>query len=82
MAMVSKAPRHSQKPSSPADKDCANTATQNPLVRAEKVAKHFDVHTRTVCLWADRGEIPCIRVGGALRFDFEAVLAAVKGGRK
>jgi excisionase family DNA binding protein len=80
--MVSKTPRHSTKPSNLADKDCTNTATQNPLVRAEKIAKHFDVHKRTVALWAERGEIPCVRVGGALRFDLEAVLAAVAGGAR
>jgi excisionase family DNA binding protein len=48
------------------------------LVRAEVIAKHFDVHKRTVALWAERGEIPCIRVGGVLRFDLEAVLGAAR----
>jgi excisionase family DNA binding protein len=49
---------------------------RRPLVRAEVIAKHFDVHKRTVALWAERGDIPCHRVGGALRFDMEAVLGA------
>jgi excisionase family DNA binding protein len=52
--------------------------TRRPLVRAEVIAKHFDVHKRTVALWADRGDIPCVRVGGALRFDLEAVLGATQ----
>lgn len=49
-----------------------------PLVRAEVVARYFDVHKRTVALWAERGDIPCVRVGGAIRFDMEAVLGAAK----
>ncbi|MEX1115443.1 MAG: helix-turn-helix domain-containing protein [Akkermansiaceae bacterium] len=52
--------------------------TTAPLVRAEVIAKHFDVHKRTVALWAERGDIPCVRVGGALRFDLEAVLGAAR----
>ena len=49
-----------------------------PLVRAEVVATHFDVHKRTVALWAERGQIPCVRIGGALRFNLEAVLGATR----
>jgi excisionase family DNA binding protein len=49
-----------------------------PLVRAEVVAKHFDVHVRTVCMWAQNGTIPCVRIGGALRFNLEAVLEAAR----
>jgi excisionase family DNA binding protein len=49
-----------------------------PLVRAEVVAKHFDVHVRTVCMWAQNGTIPCTRIGGALRFNLEAVLEAAR----
>ena len=52
--------------------------TRPALVRAESVAAHFDVHKRTVCLWAENGTIPCVRVGGALRFDMEAVLGAIR----
>lgn len=49
---------------------------RRPLVRAEVIAKYFDIHKRTVLLWAERGDIPCVRVGGAVRFDLEAVLGA------
>lgn len=51
---------------------------RRPLVRAEVIAKHFDVHKRTVALWAERGVIPSVRVGGAIRFDVEAVLGAAR----
>jgi hypothetical protein len=66
---------HPEKP----EQDAALAETnRRPLVRAEVIARHFDVHKRTVCLWAERGNIPCVRVGGALRFDMEAVLGASK----
>ena len=51
--------------------------TRQPLVRAEAIAKYFDVHRRTVALWAEAGTIPCIRVGKSIRFDFDQVLATV-----
>ena len=65
-------------PQNKSEPDTAPAETRKPLVRAEVIAKHFDVHKRTVALWADRGEIPCVRVGGALRFDMEAVLGAAR----
>ena len=49
-----------------------------PLVRVDVIAKHFDVHKRTVALWAENGIIPCVRIGGALRFDFDAVIKSAK----
>ena len=49
-----------------------------PLVRAEVIAAHFDVHPRTVSMWAQNGTIPCVRIGGALRFNMEAVLEAAR----
>jgi len=49
-----------------------------PLVRAKVLAKYFDVHERTICMWAENGIIPCVRIGGALRFNMEAVLEAAR----
>ena len=49
-----------------------------PFVRAEVIAKALDVHKRTVCLWAQNGVIPCVRIGGAVRFNMEAVLGATR----
>lgn len=53
-------------------------SNRRPLVRAEVIAKHFDCHKRTVLLWAENGTIPCVRIGGAVRFDMEAVLGAAR----
>ncbi|MEY5019900.1 MAG: Helix-turn-helix domain [Verrucomicrobiota bacterium] len=48
-----------------------------PLVRAKEIARHFDVHERTVCMWAQNGVIPCVRIGGALRFNLEAIIGGL-----
>jgi len=49
-----------------------------PLVRAEVIAKALDVHKRTVCLWAQNGTIPCRRIGGIVRFNFNEVMEAAR----
>jgi len=56
----------------------AITQPLKPLVRAKVLAKYFDVHERTICMWAENGTIPCTRIGGALRFNLEAVLEAAR----
>lgn len=56
----------------------AITHPTTPLVRAQIIARHFDVNERTVCMWAQNGIIPCVRIGGALRFNLEAVLEAAR----
>lgn len=53
-------------------------AKTSSLVRAGVIAKHFDVTPRTVTLWAQNGIIPSVRLGGAVRFNLEAVLEAVR----
>jgi len=52
--------------------------TPAPLVRAEVVAKQLDVHKRTVCLWAQQGVIPSIRIGGIVRFDLQQVMETAR----
>ncbi|MFC7335756.1 helix-turn-helix domain-containing protein [Haloferula chungangensis] len=65
-------------PTKPEQDNTLAETKRRPLVRAEVIAKHFDVHKRTVALWAEKGVIPSVRIGGALRFDMEAVLGATK----
>ncbi|MCC7364351.1 MAG: helix-turn-helix domain-containing protein [Dehalococcoidia bacterium] len=53
-----------------------------PLITASELAAVLGVTTHTVRHWARTGRIPCLRVGQkTLRFDREAVLAALRGGR-
>ena len=53
--------------------------TRLPLVRAETIATYFGVHKRTVALWAERGDIPVVRIGGSMRFDFAEVERIARG---
>lgn len=42
-----------------------------PLLSTAAVAKWFGVSARTVCFWAECGEIPAIKVGRQWRFREE-----------
>lgn len=53
-----------------------------PLITASELAAVLGVTTHTIRHWARMGRIPCLRVGQkTLRFDREAVLAALRDGR-
>jgi excisionase family DNA binding protein len=39
-----------------------------PLLSTAKVAQWLGISTRTVCLWAECGEIPAVKVGRQWRF--------------
>jgi hypothetical protein len=54
------------------------TNISTPLVRAEVVGKALDVHPRTVCLWAQKGIVPSVRIGGIVRFNLQEVMEAAK----
>ena len=61
----------------------ARTSNRKPLATAREVAELVGVSTWTVYGWARRGLIPAIRVTDRiLRFDADAVIAALEGGRK
>ncbi len=52
------------------------------LVTAEIVADVLRVRPNTVLLWHRQGRIPGVKVTAhTVRFDLDAVLAALKGGR-
>lgn len=55
----------------------ATTTAPRPLVRAKVIADLLDVSNRCVALWAQNGIIPCVRVGGTLRFDLDAVMREI-----
>ena len=64
-------------PAKQPEQDTALAETKK-LVRAEVIATYFDVHKRTVAMWAQAGIIPSVKIGSSLRFDMEAVLGASK----
>lgn len=52
-----------------------------PLVTTRELAAELGVTADTIRGWARSGRIPCMRVGQkTLRFDREAVLAAIRDG--
>ncbi|MEQ1862011.1 MAG: helix-turn-helix domain-containing protein [Chthoniobacteraceae bacterium] len=47
-----------------------STASNPGLVRAEDLAKRYDVHPRTIWAWKDAGRLPFYRFGRkCVRFD-------------
>lgn len=62
--------------------DPATILTEPPrLVTAEQLAAHLSVNRFTVYRWVERGQIPHVRLGTkTLRFELDAVLAAMRNG--
>jgi len=61
----------------------ARTQTRKPLATAREIAEIVGVSTWTVYNWARSKRIPVIRATERIvRFDADAVLAALEGGRK
>ena len=60
----------------------ARTQTRKPLATAREVAELLGVSTWTVYSWSRKGTIPALRATDRiLRFDADAVIAALEGGR-
>ncbi len=51
----------------------ATDQASEPLGTVHDVAKHANCSTSWVYKAAERGEIPCIRVGAMLRFDMAKI---------
>jgi excisionase family DNA binding protein len=61
----------------------ARTPNRKPLVRASELAELLGVSAWTVYSWSRSKKIPVLRASDRiLRFDVDAVLAALEGGRK
>jgi excisionase family DNA binding protein len=48
-------------------------------VKASVIAQYYDITPPTVYRWANEGRIPSMRFESTIRFDFEAVKAAIEG---
>jgi len=60
----------------------ARTPNRKPLVRASELAELLGVSAWTVYSWSRSKKIPVLRASDRiLRFDVDAVLAALEGGR-
>jgi excisionase family DNA binding protein len=61
----------------------SRNATHHRLYRARELAELLSVSPGSVYSWARSGRIPVIRASHRVfRFDADAVLAALEGGRK
>jgi len=52
------------------------------LVDVKEIAQILNVKHSTLYQWAELGQIPCIKLNGALRFDIEDVLNWIKSCKK
>jgi excisionase family DNA binding protein len=67
---------------SPANDGEGSTRSREPFERlwdANDVAAHLNVSRSWVYHRAESGELPCLRVGGLLRFEPEAVRSYARG---
>jgi len=48
------------------------------LLDVKEIAQILSVKASTLYQWAELGQIPCIKINGALRFDIEDVLNWIK----
>ncbi len=49
------------------------------FVKAPVIAKFYNTTPPTIYKWAKDGKIPCVAFQGTVRFNFEAVRAAIEG---
>ena len=52
------------------------------LITIKEVSEFLNVKPSTLYQWAELGQIPCIKLNGALRFDIEDVLKWIKSCKK
>jgi len=52
------------------------------LIGVREVSEILTVKPSTLYQWAELGQIPCIKINGALRFDIEDVLNWIKSCKK
>ena len=57
----------------------AAPATREPLWTAADVARFLNASQSYVYKAAEAGKLPCVRIGGMLRFDPRAIQALVDG---
>tara|TARA_Y100000034_G_scaffold120062_2_gene162499 strand:+ start:1497 stop:1817 length:321 start_codon:yes stop_codon:yes gene_type:complete len=55
---------------------------ERKLLTAKELSRHFQVGASTIREWCATGAIPCIKLphDGGVRYDLDAVLAALDGG--
>ena len=54
-------------------------AVNDTYLTAPEVAAMLRVRVSTVYTWAQHGRIPCLRVGGVIRFDRQELMTWARG---
>jgi excisionase family DNA binding protein len=83
-ATPTRAPRTSgtRRPRTHLGPDAALPATRLPaLLTVAEAAAYMGVRVKTVYAWVAAGRLPCLRAGGAIRFEYDALIAWL-GGRE
>lgn len=53
----------------------------NDLMKAREAAEYLGFHEQTVYKWARNDQIPCVRIGGSIRFVKEELDAWIAGAK-
>ena len=61
-------------------KTCVASPPGQLFVKANEVAKIYNVTPATIFLWARQGKIPSVKFQETVRFDLAAVRATIEGG--
>jgi excisionase family DNA binding protein len=54
------------------------TTLPGQLITEKELCDFLDVSTPTIIKWRNKGKIPCIRIGSAVRYDKAAVIKALE----
>ena len=54
----------------------------NRLMKAAEVAQYAQVNVQTIYRKARSGDLPCYRIGTAIRFKQDEIETAMKGGKR
>jgi excisionase family DNA binding protein len=52
------------------------------LMTIHELSEMLQVKTKTLYQWAELGQIPCIKLNGALRFDLDDILSWIRSCKK
>lgn len=52
------------------------------IMTVKEVAELLRVKPKTIYQWAELGQIPCIKMNGALRFDLDDIMESIKRCKK
>ena len=52
------------------------------LVTVKEVSEMMNVRPSTLYQWAELGQIPCVKINGALRFDLEDIVKWIESCKK